>query len=85
MAGNNNILTLTGVHFSYNDNREILTDINFYLPKGELLGIIGPNGSGKTTLLKVISGILKPKKGKYLFSIKTLINFPLSKLPNSSQ
>ena len=55
MADNNNILTLKGVHFSYNDNREILSDINFHLPKGELLGIIGPNGSGKTTLLKVIS------------------------------
>ena len=43
---NNNILTLKGVHFSYNDHREILSDINFSLPKGELLGIIGPNGSG---------------------------------------
>jgi len=53
MADNNNILTLKGVHFSYNDNRKILSDINFYLPKGELLGIIGPNGSGKTTLCQI--------------------------------
>ena len=44
MADNNNILTLKGIHFSYNDSREILSDINFYLPKGELLGVIGPNG-----------------------------------------
>jgi len=78
MAENNNhnILTLKGVYFSYNDSREILSDINFHLPKGELLGIIGPNGSGKTTLLNVISGILKPKKGEI-----SLLNQNLNKLP----
>jgi iron complex transport system ATP-binding protein len=76
MTDNSNILTLKGVHFSYHDNREILSDINFHLPKGELLGIIGPNGSGKTTLLKVISGILKPKKGRI-----SLLNQNLNTLP----
>ncbi|HER24544.1 MAG TPA: ABC transporter ATP-binding protein [Candidatus Atribacteria bacterium] len=76
MADNNFILTLKGVHFSYHDNREILSNINFCLPKGELLGIIGPNGSGKTTLLKIISGILRPKKGEI-----SLLNQNLNKLP----
>jgi len=57
---NNNILTLEGVHFSYNDNQEILSDINFHLPKGELLGIIGPNGSGKTLSLIHISEPTRP-------------------------
>jgi len=80
MSFHNNILTIKGVSFSYNDHREILSDINFSLSKGELLGIIGPNGSGKTTLLKVISGILKPNKGNIFFQGQDLNNFSIEKI-----
>jgi len=57
------ILKVEEVNFSYNDYQKTLSNINFSVSRGELLGIIGPNGSGKTTLLKIISGILKPGKG----------------------
>ncbi|MEX1001099.1 MAG: metal ABC transporter ATP-binding protein [Crocinitomicaceae bacterium] len=43
--------------------RPVLWDIDFELPAGEIIGIIGPNGSGKTTLLKTIMGIMKPSSG----------------------
>jgi len=43
--------------FAYKDRR-VLHGISMSVPKGEMLGILGPNGSGKTTLLKVLSGIL---------------------------
>ena len=39
-------------------------DISFCLKSGDTLGIIGANGAGKSTLLKVISGILRPTRGK---------------------
>ena len=80
MSFHSNILTIKGVSFSYNDHREILSDINFSLSKGELLGIIGPNGSGKTTLLKVISGILKPNKGNIFLQGQDLNNFSIEKI-----
>lgn len=41
-----------------------LENVSFKVAQGETVGIIGKNGAGKSTLLKVISGILKPTKGK---------------------
>lgn len=41
-----------------------LTDISFKIEKGEVVGLIGSNGAGKSTMLKVISGVMKPTKGK---------------------
>lgn len=41
-----------------------LTDVSFSLPKGLLVGLIGPNGCGKSTMMKCISKIHKPKSGK---------------------
>jgi ATP-binding cassette, subfamily F, member 3 len=38
--------------------------LNFSLPRGRRLGVMGPNGSGKTTLLKIILDELKPTTGE---------------------
>lgn len=42
------------VHFSYNEDKPILTDIHFELKPGELLGIIGRTGSGKSSLSRTL-------------------------------
>jgi lipopolysaccharide transport system ATP-binding protein len=41
-----------------------LQGVSFDIGQGDALAIIGPNGSGKSTALKLLSGILKPDKGK---------------------
>lgn len=41
-----------------------LHEVTFSVPKGEIVGLIGPNGSGKTTLLNVISGAYGPDSGR---------------------
>lgn len=42
------------VHFSYNEDKPILSDIHFELKPGELLGIIGRTGSGKSSLSRTL-------------------------------
>lgn len=43
-----------------------LSNISFKINKGEVIGLIGSNGAGKSTLLKVVSGVMKPSKGKVI-------------------
>jgi len=45
------------------DDRILIDDLSFTLPRNGIVGIIGPNGAGKTTLFKTILGMEKPDSG----------------------
>lgn len=44
-----------------------LTDVNFHVDRGEVLGVVGDNGAGKSTLMKILSGLFRPSEGDLLF------------------
>jgi branched-chain amino acid transport system ATP-binding protein len=44
-----------------------VSDVNFSVMPGEIVGLIGPNGSGKTTALNLIAGLHRPDAGSILF------------------
>lgn len=46
------------------ETREVLSDIDITIYKGETVALIGTNGSGKSTLLKLMTKIIYPNKGK---------------------
>ncbi len=65
------ILSVNKVSFRYN-GRPVLQDIDFELPPGQILGVLGVNGAGKSTLLKCINNILKPRSGTVLLEGRNL-------------
>ncbi|MBQ2331679.1 MAG: ABC transporter ATP-binding protein, partial [Bacteroidales bacterium] len=52
------------VHFSYNDSRQILFDIDLDIEKGKTIAIVGESGAGKSTLVDLIPRFYDPTKGK---------------------
>ena len=60
-------------------DRPVLTEINFTLKEGEIIGIVGKSGAGKTSLLKIMAGIQEPTSGSVEF-IGEKVKGPLVKL-----
>jgi len=56
------MLKFSNIHIRF--DKEILSNINLEVSKGEFLSILGPSGSGKSTLLRIASKILEPSKGR---------------------
>lgn len=44
-------------------NKQIIKDLSFSIPKGEVFGFIGPNGAGKTTTIRMIVGLIGITEG----------------------
>ena len=58
------LLFARGASRARSERFRALDDISFHLDAGDTLGVLGNNGAGKSTLLKIVSGIMKPTKGK---------------------
>jgi ABC-2 type transport system ATP-binding protein len=58
-----NTVKVNNVHFAYDDNKSVLTGLNFEVSPHEIVGLLGANGSGKTTTFKLLSGLLNPDDG----------------------
>ena len=53
---------------------QALNNVNFYLHKGKIHGLLGENGAGKSSLMNILSGIYQPEKGSIIFEGNTLSN-----------
>lgn len=52
----------------YNKKKTALDNFSLTLPRGRIVGLLGPNGSGKTTLIKILNGLLVPTEGEALIN-----------------
>ena len=65
MENNQHVLGTSGLHKQYG-KRWVVSDVDLEVRKGEIVGLLGPNGAGKTTTFYMITGMIKPTKGKIL-------------------
>ena len=56
-------LSFENVSFSYQNNTEVLTNINFQAPAGTVTALVGSSGSGKTTIAGLAASFMKPGTG----------------------
>lgn len=61
------LVRLNKIHFSYGKHT-VFSGLDFLVPKGEVIGILGPIGAGKTLLLRLIAGLEKPQRGTVEFA-----------------
>lgn len=57
------VLKIKNVHKKYLSH-SVLEGVGFSIPRGKIVGLLGPNGCGKTTILKLISGLLQLDEGE---------------------
>ncbi|HNH36240.1 MAG TPA: ATP-binding cassette domain-containing protein, partial [Rhodocyclaceae bacterium] len=69
------LLALEGVSKSYG-SLLVTDDLSLTLEKGEALGVIGPNGAGKTTMFNLVSGAVRPDKGRVRYEDKDITGLP---------
>ena len=60
-------LSATGVHVRFG-GVVALSDVSIEVGSGSMVGLVGPNGAGKSTLFAVLSGLLRPDKGRTTLS-----------------
>ena len=62
------LLELIDLTKSYGYGINAVDHVSVSLPRGKIIGLLGPNGSGKTTMIKMINGILRPTSGEIRIS-----------------
>jgi branched-chain amino acid transport system ATP-binding protein len=59
------LLRLEAITAQYG-HAKVLYDVSFEVLQGQIVSLVGANGAGKTTLVKIVSGLLRPTRGKVL-------------------
>ena len=62
------LIAIKNLTKAYDSRHVAVNDITLTLPRGRIIGLLGPNGSGKTTLIKLINGLLTPDSGSILIN-----------------
>ncbi len=75
MSENGVVLRLEDLHVYYG-GIHALKGINFEVPAGKIIALIGANGAGKSTTLRSIAGLVRPRRGKIQFLGRDITGLP---------
>jgi ABC-type multidrug transport system fused ATPase/permease subunit len=62
----NKEIKFENICFSYEKREEVLSNLNFWVKRGEMVGLIGSSGAGKTTIADLLLRLFQPSSGKIL-------------------
>jgi phospholipid/cholesterol/gamma-HCH transport system ATP-binding protein len=62
------------------DEKQVLTDVSFQMPRGGTFVLMGVAGSGKSVLLKLVAGLLKPDSGQIRIDGEDIVPIPEAQL-----
>lgn len=75
------MINFSGVFKRYPGGRDALSDINWHLPDGEMVFLIGHSGAGKSTFLKLITAIERPTRGQLVINNTNITKLPRFRVP----
>ena len=73
-------LVFDNVSFSYGKKEDTVSNINFSMKKGEILGIIGPTGCGKSTVISLLMRLYDADSGQIFLNSQDIRSIPSEKL-----
>lgn len=76
----NTLASMENTWFKYSDTDYVIKNISLVIKKRDIISLLGPNGSGKTTLIKLLTGLLKPSKGRVVLAGKDTRRYSASSL-----
>jgi len=71
MKNSHQVLRAENLYKQYG-KRLVVRAVDIEVKKGEIVGLLGPNGAGKTTTFYMITGMIKPTKGKIFLDTKDI-------------
>jgi ATP-binding cassette subfamily B protein len=71
------------VYFGYDPTKPVLKNINFHLPAGQTLAIVGHTGSGKTSIISLINRLYHIQEGEILIDSVKIEDYSLDRLRQS--
>lgn len=64
----NELVEIAGLTKAYDSTHIAINNLTITIPRGRIIGLLGPNGSGKTTLIKMMNGLVTPTQGRILIN-----------------